>query len=73
MIRGLQASGALERLPVGLRQAARLRLDNPGLNLTELGQLMNPPVGKSGMNHRMRRLREAALQWEETAVPKQPE
>ena len=73
IIRRLMASGALDRLPEGLRQAARLRLDNPGLNLTELGQLMTPPVGKSGMNHRMRRLREAAMLMEETSAPKQRE
>ena len=67
-IRRLMASGALDRLPEGLQEAARLRLDNPGLNLTDLGQLMTPPVGKSGMNHRMRRLREAARQTEETTA-----
>ena len=59
-IRRLQESGELDKLPEGLREAARLRLQNPGLSLTELGQLMRPPVGKSGVNHRMRRLTEAA-------------
>ena len=72
-IRRLMDSGALERLPEGLREAARLRMENPGLNLTDLGQLMTPPVGKSGMNHRMRRLREAARQTEETLAPSQRE
>ena len=72
-IRLLMDAGRLDSLPEGLREAARLRLDNPGLNLTELGQLMRPPVGKSGMNHRMRRLREAAMQEEKTSAPAQRE
>ena len=51
---------ALSSLPPALYAAARLRLDNPELSLTELGQMMDPPVGKSGMNHRMRRLMDLA-------------
>ncbi|MCH5287219.1 MAG: DNA-binding protein WhiA [Christensenellaceae bacterium] len=71
-IRYLADHGGLDTLPEGLREAARLRLDNPGLNLTELGQLMTPPVGKSGVNHRMRRLTEAALKLKEKqSAPKQ--
>jgi len=54
----------LSSLPKGLQEAARLRLDYAELSLTELGQLMNPPVGKSGVNHRMRRLMEIARQLE---------
>lgn len=73
-IRLLEERQGLDSLPDALREAARLRLDNPGLNLTELGQLMNPPVGKSGMNHRMRRLTALAerLREEETAPKQQP-
>lgn len=43
-------------LPPGLQEIARLRLEHTSLSLNELGQLMDPPVGKSGVNHRMRRL-----------------
>lgn len=43
-------------LPDNLKEAARLRLENPEATLKELGEALNPPVGKSGMNHRMRRL-----------------
>ena len=46
----------LYSLPPALQQAARLRMEQPEMSLTELGQLMDPPVGKSGMNGRMRRL-----------------
>lgn len=35
------------------------------MSLTELGQLLDPPVGKSGMNHRMRRLAAIAREIEE--------
>lgn len=47
-------------LPPALQQMARLRLEHTDMSLTELGQLMNPPVGKSGVNHRLRRLMEIA-------------
>lgn len=52
----LLASPEAGRLPDTLKEMARLRLENPDLTLTELGQLMNPPLSKSGVNHRMRRL-----------------
>jgi len=53
-------------LPPGLQEIARLRLEHTSLSLTELGQLMTPPVGKSGVNHRMRRLMEVARDIENT-------
>ena len=52
-------------LPPGLREMARLRLEHPSLSLTELGQLMEPPVGKSGVNHRMRRIMDVAKEIEQ--------
>lgn len=55
-IRRISLSRGLYTLPPALEQIARLRLEHPHMSLTELGQLMNPPVGKSGVNHRMRRL-----------------
>lgn len=47
-------------LPPGLQEIARLRLEHTELSLVELGQLIDPPVGKSGVNHRMRRLMDIA-------------
>lgn len=47
-------------LPPGLQEIARLRLEHTSLSLSDLGQLMDPPVGKSGVNHRMRRLMDIA-------------
>lgn len=71
-LRRLMESPVAETLPPALREAARLRLENPGLSLAELGQLMDPPVGKSGVNHRMRRLMALARDTEISA-PKQQE
>lgn len=59
-IQYLQAHLGLEHLPDNLAQAARLRLEQPEATLKELGMMLNPPVGKSGMNHRLRRLGEIA-------------
>ena len=52
----LRAHGGLESLPRPLREIAEARLNNPDANLTELGQLLDPPIGKSGVNNRLRRL-----------------
>ena len=43
-------------LPPKLRQTAKLRCDNPEATLTELAELCEPPVTKSAMNHRLRKL-----------------
>ena len=43
-----------------LREMAEIRLEYPDATLKELGQYLNPPVGKSGVNHRLRRLSELA-------------
>ena len=43
-------------LPAPLLEIAELRLKNPELSLEELGALCDPPVGKSGANHRLKRL-----------------
>ncbi len=43
-------------LPNNLREVAELRLQNPNASLKELGQMLNPPVGKSGVNHRLRKI-----------------
>ena len=50
----------LDYLPEGLRDAALTRLENPDATLKELGSLMADPVGKSGVNHRLRKISEIA-------------
>ena len=49
-----------DNLQKGLREMAEIRLENPDATLQELGQLLDPPVGKSGVNHRLRKLSDLA-------------
>ncbi|MCH5271741.1 MAG: DNA-binding protein WhiA [Lachnospiraceae bacterium] len=48
------------RLPDNLREMAEVRLEYPDAALKELGEHLNPTVGKSGVNHRLRKLSELA-------------
>lgn len=59
-IRKLQTARRLEHLPDKLRRTAELRLENPELSLSELAEVFDPPVTKSCLNHRLRRLIELA-------------
>lgn len=61
-IRRLEERGALDELPEKLKEAALLRRENPELTLTQLAALCNPPVTKSALNHRLRKLMELARQ-----------
>jgi len=56
----LQRSGRLEALPAALRDVADLRLQYPYLNLTELAEVGGEGLTRSAVNHRLRRLVEAA-------------
>ena len=49
-----------DRLPSGLRETACLRLEYPEANLKELGEYLSVPIGKSGVNHRLRKLSQIA-------------
>lgn len=55
-IRQLETRGVLEGLPDKLKEAATLRRENPELTLTQLAELCDPPVSKSALNHRLRKL-----------------
>lgn len=55
-IRLLRERGGLEALPEKLRQAANARLSNPAASLSELAAMMEPPITKSAMNNRMKKL-----------------
>ena len=55
-IRKLQRKEKLESLPDKLQQTAQLRLQYPELTLSELAEEFNPPVTKSCLNHRLRKL-----------------
>ncbi len=55
-IRILRETGKLESLPPKLLQAALAREEHPELSLTELAVLMEPPISKPAMNHRLKKL-----------------
>ena len=53
-------AGTAEKLPVKLRQAAIARKNHPYSALSELAEMMDPPITKPAMNHRLKRLVEYA-------------
>ena len=55
-IRLIQKMRGLDDLPAQLREMALLRLEYPDAPLKELGGYLDPPMGKSGVNHRLRKL-----------------
>ena len=55
-IRTIQEYLGLSNLPENLEEIARLRAEKPEATLKELGEALDPPVGKSGVNHRLRKL-----------------
>ena len=56
----IQKTLGLKGLQDSLREVAEVRLEYPEATLKELGEYLNPPVGKSGVNHRLRKLSEIA-------------
>ena len=56
----------LDSLPLPLREMAMVRMEYPEAPLKDLGQYMDPPVGKSGINHRLRKLSEIAEELRES-------
>ena len=59
-IRKIQSVIGFDDLPAPLAEMAQVRLDHPEATLKELGTFLDPPVGKSGVNHRLRKLAEMA-------------
>ena len=60
LIEDLLESTESVKIPQELIEAAHVRVDNPGMSIRDLGLMMSPPIGKSGMNHRLRKLEEIA-------------
>lgn len=59
-IKILQKTKEFDKLPVNLKEIARIRLENPDASLQELGQMLSNPIGKSGVNHRLNKIIETA-------------
>jgi DNA-binding protein WhiA len=55
-IRILRERGVIDKLPQKIQQAVRAREENPEASLTELAALMEPPISKPAMNHRLKKL-----------------
>ena len=54
----------LDKLPRTLQEIARIRVDYPETSLSGIGELLTPPLGKSGVNARLRRISEIAAKLE---------
>ena len=59
-IRKLKQSGEFEKLEDTLKEIAELRLDNPDMSFVELGQKLSNPIGKSGVNYRLKKIMKIA-------------
>ncbi|MBQ9860014.1 MAG: DNA-binding protein WhiA [Clostridia bacterium] len=55
-VRRIEENGGLASLPEELQAVARLRLENPDMSLRDLGAALEPPLSRSGVNHRLQRL-----------------
>ncbi|MDO4566610.1 MAG: DNA-binding protein WhiA, partial [Oscillospiraceae bacterium] len=64
-IRLIKSRGGERQLSDELSELARLREENPELSMSELGALLNPPLTKSGVSHRLRKLRRLAAELRE--------
>lgn len=56
----IEKNDRLNILSAGLKEIARLRRNNPYTSLKELGEMLDPPLSKSGVNHRLRRIKKIA-------------
>ena len=59
-IRKLQETGNFKKLDENLKEIALLRLENPNMSLIELGKQLKEPIGKSGVNYRLKKIMEIA-------------
>lgn len=59
-IKFIQQKVGLRKLPPNLREIAELRINYADVSLKELGEMLNPPIGKSGVNHRLRKIEKIA-------------
>lgn len=66
-IKYIQCNMGFGRLTDALREIAELRLDYPESSLQELGEMLSKPIGKSGVNHRLRKLSDIANEMREKA------
>ena len=59
-IKKLKQTHQFEKLDSNLKEIAELRIENPNASLIELGKMLEEPVGKSGVNYRLKKIMEIA-------------
>ena len=59
-IKKLKENGKFEKMDDGLKEIANLRLENPDMPLVELGKKLSTPIGKSGVNYRLKKIQKLA-------------
>ncbi len=59
-IKKIKKAGKFNELPETLKEIAEVRINNPEMSLIELGKLLDKPIGKSGVNHRLKKLSQIA-------------
>ena len=56
----LKENNKFDELSKPLKEIAKIRIENPESSLVELGKLLEKPIGKSGVNHRLKKIQEIA-------------
>jgi len=56
----IQKTIGISNLPKNLQEIALIRVEYEDMTLKELGEILDPPIGKSGVNHRLRKIGEIA-------------
>lgn len=56
----IKEAGLFSSMPDNLKELAQLRLENEDASLKELGEMLEPPLGKSGVNHRLKKIEKIA-------------
>lgn len=59
-IKYIQKMGKFDELPQNLKEIAQIRLDNPDMSLSQMGEMLENPIGKSGVNHRLKKISQIA-------------
>ena len=59
-INKIKKAGKFNELPETLKEIAEVRINNPDMSLIELGKLLDKPIGKSGVNYRLKKIIELA-------------
>lgn len=64
-IKYIKSKNKFEKLSQKQKELANLRLNNPNATLIELGKMLNPELGKSGVNHRLMQIEQFAKELED--------